>query len=440
MDFLITLISFIFVLGVLVFIHELGHFLVAKWAGIRVERFSLGYPPKMIGVTIGETEYCLSWLPLGGYVKVAGMADVGVEEIRGEPWEFMSKPVWVRMCVMAAGPLMNFLLGFFILFTILAIFGRTTIHTTEVGRVAPGSVFEVAGLQTGDHLLRIADKNVETWDEVDSVIERAWGRVVGFEFSRGARTRILDVALTGERDVSDLLYYLPSEVGSVLDGHPAENAGLKAGDRITAIDGKHVSQWWDLSDLIHGLPGKLIHVDWIRSGKRMSADIRADEYTIEGKPQGRIGIASPVPPTTRVPVGIWAAAVHGARQTWTLSGLIFRFVWRLVSGKESGQSLAGPLTIAHMAGKSARQGIESLMGFMALLSINLAVLNLLPIPVLDGGHLAVMAIESAVGLVTKRSFALSLRQKEILQQFGLVILGSTMIYVFYNDIIRLIGG
>jgi regulator of sigma E protease len=437
MDFLITILSFIFVLGVLVFIHELGHFLVAKRAGIRVERFSLGYPPKMIGITVGETEYCISWVPLGGYVKVAGMADVGVEEVKGEPWEFTSKPVWVRMCVMAAGPFMNFLLGFVILFGILAFAGEMTIKTTQVGRVSPGSAFEAAGLRPGDWLRNVGGKKVEAWEDVDEALSGAWGSEIPVEVLRDGNLRTFHIRLAGEAQTPPLRPFLPPEIGSVIQGQPADRAGLQKGDRLLSIDGQPVSQWWDVSERIHALPDRTIRIEWLRNGMPMSAEVRTVVHREGAESEGRIGI---VPPTERAPVGISKAAVRGAQQTWQLAGLIFNLVGRLVSGRESGQSLAGPLTIAQMTGKSAKQGLEALFGFMALLSVNLAVLNLLPIPVLDGGHLAIMALESLVQFVVRRPFSFTLRQKEVLQQIGLGFLGVLMIYVFYNDIARLIAG
>jgi regulator of sigma E protease len=437
MDFLITIFSFVFVLGVLVFIHELGHFLVSKRSGIRVERFSLGYPPKMIGVTSGETEYCISWIPLGGYVKVAGMADIGTEEVKGEPWEFTSKPVWVRMSVMAAGPLMNFLLGFLILFGICLFAGDEVTRTTQVGRVAPGSVFEAAGLVQGDRLTKVGGESVTTWEEVGSEMTRAWGTATTFEVLREGERRNLRVTLSGELRSPALLPFLAPEIGSVFPGQPAEKAGLRKGDRILAIEGRPVTQWWDVSERIHALPGRAIRVEWSRAGKTMSADIPTTVHREGAESQGRIGIA---PPTERVPVGLWKAAERGIRQTIQLAGLIFDLIGRLVSGRESGQSLAGPLTIAQMAGRNAKQGMEAFFGFMALLSVNLAVLNMLPIPVLDGGHILIMALESAVGTVVRRPFTFTIRQKEVMQQIGLGFLGVLMVYVFYNDILRIIAG
>ncbi len=435
MDFVITILSFIFVLGVLVFIHELGHFVVAKRAGIRVERFSLGYPPKMIGVTFGETEYCISWVPLGGYVKVAGMADVGTEEIKGEPWEFTSKPAWVRMSVMAAGPFMNFLLGFLIFFGIIWFVGEQTIRTTQVGRVTPGSVFETAGLHPGDRLSKIDGKEVFAWEVVDEKLGKAWGRTVVVEVLRKDGAHTFPLSLKGENRTSDLLPLLPPEIGSVLQGQPAEKAGLRKGDRILTIDGQPVSQWQDVSERIHALPDRAIRIEWSRAGTLMSAQVRTATYKEGGLSEGRIGIG---PPIERAPVGVGTALIQGGQQTLQWAGLIFEFLGRIVSFRESAKSLAGPLTIARMTGQSAKQGMEALFSFMALLSINLGVLNLLPIPVLDGGHLTIIALETGVQLVIRRPFAFSLRQKEIMQQIGLGFLGVLMVYVFSNDIYRLI--
>ena len=423
-----TLISFFFVLGVLVFVHELGHFLVAKKAGIRVEQFSLGYPPKAVGVTIGETEYCLSWLPLGGYVKVAGMADFGHETSKGESWEFQSQPRWIQMSVMVAGPAMNFVLAFLLILGVRLGAGEYAfMASTRVGKVEATSSLHGAGLLSGDRILTVGGEVVTDWEELSSALESRAGHTVTVGVERGADRLSLDALLDQK---SGLEPYIPAGVGTVLPGNPAEGIGLKSGDRIVGVDGVRVAQWFEMSREISARPGQEFELQWVRDGVEMSAMITPRSEEVDGKIVGRIGIGMPM---DRVPVSFGKAVTRSGTEMVRLSTAIFGFVKRLVSGQESGRSLAGPVAIAQMAGQSAEQGWEPLFSFMALLSVNLAVLNLLPIPMLDGGHLTILTVEAII----RRE--LSVRQKEVLQQMGFAFLLMLMIYVTFSDILRIFG-
>ena len=339
------ILPFIVVLGVLVLVHELGHFIAAKLSGIRVERFSIGFPPRLFGKKIGETDYCVSALPLGGYVKMSGMIDESMDTagVKGEPWEFMSKPVWVRMIVLLAGPMANVLL------TLL--------------------VFTVSVFVTG--------------------VPKPVGPIVG----------------------------------RVMENMPAQAAGLQPGDKIVRIDSKAISSWDDLIQIIHGSPEKTILIEWERDGQPMSAQIVPKLDKMLG--YGLIGIDAK---TVNIKPGFFEGIGLGWQSSWNLTTMMFRSFGMLFSGDVSlKESLAGPVRIAQMTGETAKAGFGSLVMFMALLSLNLGIINLFPIPALDGGHLVLLAIEG----VTRKP--ISTRVRLIAQQIGMALLLALMLFVIFND-------
>jgi regulator of sigma E protease len=426
-----SILAFIFVLGVLVFVHELGHFLVAKKSGMKVEEFSLGYPPKAVGIKIGETEYCLSWLPLGGYVKIAGMADFGHEEGQGEPWEFQSKPRWMQMSVMIAGPFMNFLLGFLLLFGVRLAAGEYDfLADTRIGEVQEASPLFNAGVLPGDRILAVGGEPVADWEEMSKAFFNEMGKTVAIDVERGTDQVLLNVDMTTTPESLGVDPYMTTEVGATMPGMPAESIGLQPGDVITSVAGVPVTMWWEMSREISARPQIAIDITWMRDGYEMSASITPDGQTVKDEIIGRIGINTA---SRRTPVSVSKAFFRSGSETIALSTAIFGFVKRLVVGQESSKQLAGPVGIFQMVGQSAERGISQLLGFMAMLSINLGVLNLLPIPMLDGGHLLILSIEA----ISRRD--LSNRHKEILQQAGFVFLLFLIIYVTVNDIGRIFG-
>jgi regulator of sigma E protease len=342
---MVTALAFIFVLGLLIFVHELGHFLAAKWAGIRVERFSLGFPPRMIGKKIGETDYCISWVPLGGYVKMAGMIDESMDtKIEGQPWEFMSKPIWKRSIVIAAGPFMNLF---------LTLFFFTALH---------------------------------------------------FHYGIPESAAIVD---------------------QVLPDSPAAAIGLKSDDRIVAVDGNRVETWEQLTSIIHASPEKEVTIEWERNNERMQASV-----TPRRDPENKIGLIGISRKTRQL--GLGESFVVSSAQSWFLTREVFKFVGRLFTGKESvREGLAGPIQIAKMAGQSARQGLGDLFYFTALISLQLAILNILPIPVLDGGHLLFLGLET----VLRRP--VSVRARVVVQQIGMALLLVLMVFIIINDVQRI---
>ncbi len=337
------LLPFIFVLGILVFIHELGHFLAAKWAGIRVERFSLGFPPRMFGKQIGDTDYCISWIPLGGYVKMAGMIDESFDEqIEGKPDEFSSKPIWQRAIVIGAGPFMNLLLAF-------ALFS--------------GIIYK-EGLP-------------EAVPVIDSVMEKM----------------------------------------------PAEALGLQSGDRILNIAGKEIKTWEELTSAINSFPDSSIAIVWERSGTRMEAMITP--VRDPGKNVGLIGIR---PQSVPRPVGLGEAMSASVTYGVILTQEIGKTIGRLLSGQGSVKNeLAGPVQIMKLAGDFAQQGFQKLLEFMALISLQLGLLNLLPIPVLDGGHLVFLGLEA----IMRRP--LSVKVRVVVHQIAMALLLALMVFITIND-------
>ena len=353
---MITALATIFVLGVLIFFHELGHFIIAKKSGIRVEKFSLGFPPSIISKKIGETEYCIGLIPLGGYVRMSG--ENPDDKTTGAPYEFMSKSVRTRAAVISAGPLANFILAWLILWGLYFVQGET--------------------ITDPDHAV----------------------------------------------------------IGIVAEDSPAQGAGLLPGDIITAINGTKVAGFGDMAQLISAEVEKPITVEWDRDGQAMSAVITTQaDHIYDNKGQkvaiGKIGIGQH---GEERPLGIFAAAGRRFSRTLDYGKLIFKLIWDLISFQVSPKAIGGPVFIAQMAGQTAQLGFSTLLFFMALLSVNLAILNVLPIPILDGGHLLFLLIEKIKGS------PLSINQRMIAQQVGLVFLFLVIVLVTYNDIMRFITG
>jgi regulator of sigma E protease len=353
---MITVLSTIFVLGVLIFIHELGHFIMAKRAGIKVEKFSLGFPPAILSKKIGETEYCIGLIPLGGFVKMAG--ENPNEQTTGSPFEFMSKSVAARSAVVIAGPFMNFLLAWFILWGIY--------------------LYQGEGVTDPDHAV----------------------------------------------------------IGYIVPDGPATKAGLKEGDIITSVNGTAIAGFHEMANLVSAQPGKDIAIAWQRGGQTMTATVTTgteEAYNDQGVkvPVGRIGVGQQ---STYKRLNIFSAAWRGMAKTAELVAMVFKFLYDLVTMRISAKMIGGPVFIAQMAGQTAQAGFTTLLIFMSMLSVNLAILNVLPIPVLDGGHLVFLLIEKIKGS------PLTMQQRVIAQQIGMVFLLLVIVLVTYNDIVRFVTG
>lgn len=436
MEFLSTVFYFIVTIGILVFIHEFGHFAAAKLFGMRVERFSVGFPPRAFGKVIGETDYCVSWVPIGGYVKIAGMVDESMDteylDRPPQPWEFRSKPIWQRAVVMSAGVIMNLLLAVAIFWAIVYVQGRVIRPVTEVGFVVPGSPAEKAGLRNADRIESINDRRVRQWDEIESLMyAELMGQDLRVSIRRRDSSLVLSIPRSTLPELTDERFGvypagLVPVVASVQLGKPAEGAGMVPGDTVVALNGEAVS-YASLPAMIRKNASREIALSWKRGDSSIT---RRFATTAEGT----IGVSLVAVyhgPVERESYSLLAAFPQGVREVWFMSGVFYANILQIVKGDVSfSKSVGGPVRIAQMANRSAESGIVSFMGFMALLSISLALLNVLPFPALDGGHLVFLAYEA----IFRRE--VPTRVKLILQQAGMVLLLVFMAFVIYNDVVN----
>jgi regulator of sigma E protease len=453
---LLTLLALIVVLGVLIFVHEAGHFVAAKWAGIYVHRFSLGLGPPIPWLTFrrGETEYTISWLPLGGYVKMASKEeDIGSSALEGGAPSvqvppdrvFESKPIWVRMVVILAGVAMNALFAWAVFSFLAYKNGRQIDPVTTVGRVVdeslPPEAAALKRVRPGTAIVRVNGVSVKSWDEIVSAISNTPDREIRIELSDGSTVALPihpDALEQRLKTAHALQPFRAPVVGQVLPDKPAAQAGIQEGDTVVAVNGRPVQQWYDLVELLQASAGQSLKVEVARAGQRLSFNITPYLDSIPGpdgkvRPVGRIGVAVETGFRSE-PLGLGEAIGEGGRATLGASTQIVRTVRGLFSGRISGRSVGGPILIGQLAGESARLGLDTFLGFMALISINLAILNLLPIPVLDGGQFLFLLAEAVI----RRPLPMKLREK--LTTVGLVLIILLMGLAFSNDIRRVFGG
>jgi len=419
--------AFLLVLGVLVFVHEFGHFLMARRLGVRVLTFSLGFGPKLLKYRRGETEYAISAIPLGGYVKMAG--ENPDENLTGQSDEFMSKTKWERFLVYIMGPAMNLLLAIVVTTFVLSQGADVPAYESEpavIGSVSAGSPAERAGLQPGDRILQINDREISDWNAYSMAILPKAGREVRIVALRDGRTlefELTPVAQTkyeiGDIGVTPLVH---PQIAAVTPGEPAANAGLLKGDVVLAVDGIRNVQNDALVKHIRANDGRQITLTIRRGGQvRQVAVIPANK---------KIGIQlSPFELRTVEP-GPLQAVVMSFQKNWEWTKMIFNALGGLFTRETSVKQLMGPVGIAELSGGAAELGWLPLLNLMAMISLNLGLLNLMPIPVLDGGHIAIMALEG----VARRDF--SVRVKERLLLAGFVVLMALMVTVIYNDLTR----
>ena len=435
MEVLNTIFYFVVTLGVLVFVHELGHFLAAKLFGMRVDVFSLGFPPRAFGKQIGETDYCVSWIPIGGYVKIAGMIDESfdTEYINQEPQphEYRSKPIWQRMVVISAGVIMNLVLAVFIFWGINYVQGKSVWNTTEVGYVKEGSPAASAGIRTGDKIARINGESIANWDDVrNHIYLENIGDDLTIFVQRDNKEVELKAPQASLQNLNEESFgiapnYTEITIGTVTPGSPADKVGLKPMDVLLTMDNRRLGYDRSVNEIVKAHAGQPMSIEWRRDKTSMKG-------TVTPSDQGLIGISfnlSYTGPITKTEYSLFEALPQSFKSIGNVISLTVQGIGSIISGKTPfAQSVAGPVKIAQLASQTASLGILTYLSFMAFLSISLAILNILPIPALDGGHLVFLVIEGIIGR------ELPVKVKLIIQRAGFVLLLGFMAFALFNDI------
>ncbi len=466
---LITILATIVVLGVLIFVHELGHFVTAKLVDIEVPRFSIGLGPKLIGFRRGETEYVISWLPLGGYVKMAGMEEM--EKLEGGPAEprvsgaltaddtgveikpppqpgprdFESKSLPARALVISAGVIMNLLFAIVVFAASALVWGVRTIAESRIGNVSeerlPTGTEALARLPVGARIVSVNGDRVDDFRDLGTAIAKTGGGPLTFAFE-GAPPLTINVPGSDSARASLFSAFEPAVptapvVGTVNAGSPAARASLKDGDRVLSVNGTPMETWQQFVAVVEANPGRPLALQIQRGQETLTTTVTPDLKDLRGKLQyGRLGVYPKEAPGSKLPrenPGFFGAVRFGFAETWNVTALTVDFLHDLFTGNASPRNVGGPIQIGQLSGQVVRAGLEAFLGFMALFSVNLAVLNLLPIPVLDGGHLMFLAVEGI------RGRALSLQQRMRLSQVGFVIILAIMVWAVANDVLRLFG-
>ncbi|OIR17433.1 regulator of sigma-E protease RseP [mine drainage metagenome] len=449
-----TLLAFVVAIAILVVFHELGHYAVARLCDVKVLKFSIGFGKSVYSRRFGrgETEWVISAIPLGGYVK---MLDEREEEVAEHelPRAFNRKPVWQRMAIVVAGPVANLLLAVALYFVLL-VHGIPGIKPL-LGEIAANSPAAAAGLQSKQTIVSINGQPTPSWQEIrwillDLVLRQ---QPANFELqnSRGDRVfRVMEVnSLTASDLDGDFMQKLGLQpfqppvypiIGKLVEGGEAQRAGLQVNDRVLRADGQNISLWDDWVNLVRSHPGTPVEVEIERAGAILKLSLTPAVIDEGGKKIGRIGAAAMIDKPafeamlTRVRYPLAAAFPEALRRTWETAVVSLKMMGKMVLGEVSLKNLSGPITIADYAGQSAQMGIGAYIGFLALISISLGVLNLMPIPLLDGGHLLYYSVELLKGSPVSEGMW------EAGQRVGIALLVTMMAFALYNDISRLILG
>lgn len=430
-----SILAFVFVLGVLIFVHELGHFLMARRIGVRVLTFSLGFGPKLLAFRRGDTEYCISAIPLGGYVKMAGE---NPDDARtGASDEFLSKTKWQRFQVLIMGPVMNLVLAVVVMAAVLYQGAPAPAFMEQpavVGGVLDQSVLKPVGLQPGDHIVSVDGDSVPTWEDFLNAIAAKSKRKVSIHVERngqGMDFTFVPVGI-GKYDLVNLdsLAILPimhPQITSLQRDAPGHEAGLRPGDVVMAAEGQRGINRNTLVDLIKAHEGKPITLEIQRDGQTLQVPVtprKIGDTVIIGAQLNGFELRTIEP-------GPIEALKMSLDQNWTWAKMIVQTLGGLFTHQTSVKQLMGPVAIADLSGMAAEQGLIQLFSLMAMISLNLGLLNLMPIPVLDGGHIAILALEG----VSRRDFSMKVKEKMLLA--GFVLLLMLMVTVIYNDLARI---
>ncbi|WP_373740634.1 RIP metalloprotease RseP [Neisseria sp.] len=443
-----TILAFLVAILILVSLHEFGHYIVARWCGVKVLRFSVGFGKPFLKKKRGDTEWCLAPIPLGGYVKMVDTREgnVAPEDL---PYAFDKQHPAKKIAIVAAGPLTNLILA--VLFYGLSFsFGVTEIRPFA-GTVEPASIAAKAGFQSGDKIRSVNGKAVKDWGDTHTeiILNMESGKVdVAVQTASGAdAVRTIDVAGTPEAgkvaknhgNIGLSPFRNTMQVAEVSKGGAAEKAGLKAGDTLVAANGKPLSGWADWVVLVRASADKDIALEYLRGGVRQTATVRPTAEIAGGQTFGKVGLAAQPDQAWndgvryRFVPSVGEAFAMGWDKMAEYSRLTLEFFGKLLTGQASLSHISGPLTIADVAGKTAEQGWQSYVEFLALVSVSLGIMNLLPVPVLDGGHLVYYSVE----WIMRRP--LGERVQQMGMRIGLALMLMLMTLAFYNDINRLFG-
>ena len=427
-----SLLAFALLLGPLVLIHELGHFTVAKLLGIKVEVFSVGFGPRLLGIKKGETDYRLSLLPLGGYVKMLG--ENPDESLRGDPREFLSRPKRQRLAVLVMGPTTN-IVAAVVLMTGVYLAGipepSYLSRPAVVGAVEPESPAAKAGVQPGDRVRSFGGKKIEDWGDLQTSVAFSPGQTAAVVLDRGGETLTREVHLVAvtnyQYGYAGIFPEMPAQVLQVEPGLPGAAAGLQPGDRVIRIDSEPIVHFEKATRIFQQSAGKTLTLDILRKGEMLVLTVTPKEE--DGK--GRIGIAwnlSAEEAVRKYPLP--QALAQSARWNWNNAGLVFTTLGKLLTRQISPRMMSGPIDIFKISGQQFQEGWTHFFLIMALVSLQLGVINLLPFPVLDGGHILILFIEGVMGR------DLSLKIKERVMQTGFYLLIGLMGAIIYLDIAK----
>lgn len=435
----LTFVAIIFLFSLLVIIHELGHFLAAKWMGVRVEKFSIGFPPTLYTKKIGETDFCISAIPLGGFVKMSGFIDESMDDkSTGADYEFNAKPVWKRTVIITAGVIMNLFLAIAILTTINFTQGESIYPTTTIGRTGEDGIAEKIGFQRYDKIVAMNGREIDNWNELNASFIDNLNQNITFEVMRDNRVVELQYKkewFGGEGaeflDIEPLLY---SKVGLVKQDMPANETGLQTGDKIVSLDDRPIEYWDEMTEIIRAHPDETISIEWQRDSQVYSGTITpepVEETNAEGETKvvGKIGVGVYYEHNE---INFLQAIPKGIADTYNLLALNIRGLWWVLSGAKSAKEvIGGPIMIAEIAGDAAKAGWIQYWYVVAALSAMLAFFNILPIPALDGGHLFFILLEGVMGRPLQNKTRIKI------QQIGMAILLTLIIFIFYIDISRI---
>ena len=437
-----TAIGIVLVLGVIILVHEWGHFIIARLFKVRVDVFSIGFGPRLFGFKWGETDWRISAVPLGGYVRMAGQdlsdIDAGEEKPTGAPDELMSKPRWQRALITAAGPAVN------LLFPIVLLGGYYLVAGVPYAAFLNGPIVVAESpatqaatensLKTGDRVLSVNGLKNPTWEQVQALLSRvAPGATLNVQVENNGVARNVDLPLTNDNASRPFGYYpIPPRISEVAPDTPASHAGLRPGDTVVAIDGQKIGYWDQFVELVRGSGGKTLQLEVSRNGQTLTLPVTPKQGLADkADTKYQIGVA-PEPSLAYKRVSLSVAANEASGRTYEVVEDTLGVFGKLLSGRVSVKQLQSVVGISRAAGEAVSQGAYTVITLMVLISVNLGILNLLPIPILDGGNILLLALEG----IRRRDFSLAFKERFI--QVGLVFLLVLFAYVMYNDVVRLL--